>query len=89
MRVEIERTTTAFTSDVMKDAPAIYAQHFTAQELPDMLAFYKSPTGIKALREMPALTGELAATVMPRLPSFQKELDQRLRIIMQKHGYKE
>jgi len=53
LRAEFERTVNALTADVMKSAPAIYAKHFTAQELRDMVAFYKSPSGVKALHEVP------------------------------------
>jgi hypothetical protein len=44
LRTEFEKSVTSFTADVMKDAPAVYARHFSAQELRDIVAFYKSPT---------------------------------------------
>ena len=49
MRTEFEHTLTSYTNEMMKDAPTIYARYFTAGELREMIAFYKSPTGMKAL----------------------------------------
>jgi hypothetical protein len=39
-------------------AAQIYAGHFTAEELNQVLAFYRTPTGQKFLRQLPELTQE-------------------------------
>jgi hypothetical protein len=88
LRGEVERSTIALATDLMKDAPAIYARNFTVQELHDLAAFYKTPAGAKALRIMPTIMAEIGATLGPRLPAFQQGLGQRIAMIMQKHGYK-
>jgi uncharacterized protein len=87
MRAEFQAALAAFTGDVMKEAPALYAKYFSAGELHDMLAFYKTPTGIKTLHTMPALTGEIAALIGPRAQSFQRDLTGRITAVMKKHGY--
>jgi hypothetical protein len=89
MRAEFERTLKSFTGDVMKDAPEVYARHFSAQELRDMVAFYKSPSGAKALHEMPKVMADVGARMGPRVQALQSDLDQRMRAILQKHGYKD
>ena len=89
LRAEFEKTVGALAGDVMKDAPAVYARHFTAQELKDILAFYKSPTGAKALREMPKVLADVGVQMAPRMQAFQSDLNARLRAILQKHGYKD
>lgn len=89
MRAEFEKAITAFTAQTMQDAPAIYAKHFTAQELRDLLAFYKTPTGAKALKAMPQVTAEITAQMMPNMQPFQTDLVTRLRAIMRSHGYKD
>jgi uncharacterized protein len=89
MRGEFERTVTAFTGEVMKDAPAVYARHFSAKELREMVAFYKSPTGTKALHEMPKVIADVGAEMAPRMQAFQSELNDKMRAILQKHGYKD
>jgi hypothetical protein len=88
MRVTFEQALTTFTSEVMKNAPEVYARHFTAPELRDMIAFYKSPTGVKALREMPKVMADVSAQTAPRLQAFQNDLNSRIQAILAKHGYK-
>ena len=88
LRTEFESTLSSFTTDVMKDAPAIYAKYFSVQELHDLLAFYKSPTGAKALKTMPLITADITADMLPRLESFQSTLGQRMKAVMDRHGYK-
>ena len=88
IRAEFERSLTDFTGEVMKDAPETYARHFTAQELRDMVAFYKSPSGAKALREMPKVMTDVGARLAPRLQTLQTGFDACMQAILQKHGYK-
>jgi uncharacterized protein len=89
MRGEFEQTVTAFTADVMKDAPQVYARHFSAQEIKDMVAFYKSPTGVKALHEMPKVMADVGTQMAPRMQAFEGDLNARVRAVLQKHGYKD
>ncbi|HEY5217438.1 MAG TPA: DUF2059 domain-containing protein [Pseudolabrys sp.] len=88
LRTEVERMVVSLTGEVMKNAPAIYARNFSAQELRDILAFYKTPTGAKALRVMPKVMADVGATLAPHMPAFQRDMGGRLDAIMQKHGYK-
>ena len=88
MRTEFEGTLKAFTGEMLKDAPEVYARHFSAQELRDMVAFYKSPSGSKALHEMPKVMADVGLRMAPRLQTLQSDLDQRMGAILQKHGYK-
>ena len=87
MRSEFERAVAELTGDVMQDVPSIYARHFSAQELRDMIAFYKSPTGVKSLKEMPALLAEVSQQVAPRMQRMQTDLNARMETIMRNHGY--
>lgn len=88
LRAEFERSLAALTGEVMKDAPAVYARYFTAAELDDMVAFYKSPTGVKALHMMPQVMSDVMNQMMPRMQTFQQDLHDRIAAIMLKHGYK-
>ena len=58
LRREFERIQIAFVTEAMKDAPPIYARHFTVAELHELSAFYRTPIGAKALHEMPQVMGE-------------------------------
>jgi hypothetical protein len=89
LRGEFEKTLNAFSAEVMKNAPTAYARHFSAQELKDMVAFYKTPTGMKALHEMPKVMADVGAQMAPRVVAFQSDLNARMRAILQNHGYKD
>ena|ERR1700760_1525088 len=88
MRTEFEHTLTSYTNEMMKDAPTIYARYFTAGELREMIAFYKSPTGMKALHTMPKVMTDVAGIMVPRMQSFQNDMNARLMAVLVKHGYK-
>jgi hypothetical protein len=57
----------------------LYASRFSEAELKDMLAFYKTPTGAKLVRELPGIMRESAVWASQLLP-------QRLPPLMAKHG---
>jgi uncharacterized protein len=57
----------SITDDAFKDFPVdemadaiipIYQRHFTRADLDAIIAFYKSPTGLKLLKERPAMMAE-------------------------------
>jgi len=84
---EIERQIAKFTSENMKDAPALYTKYFSAQELNELAAFYRTATGAKALQVMPRLMGEFMTQMLPRMQGFQNELAVSVQNVMKKHGY--
>lgn len=88
LRVEFERAIAQFVNETMKSAPPVYARNFTAQELRDILAFYKTPTGAKALHTMPKVLSEVLLEMTPRAQAFQDELDAKMTAILAEHGYK-
>jgi uncharacterized protein len=88
LRGEFERSVAAFAGETMKYAPAVYARHFSAQELHEIVAFYRTQTGAKALHVMPKVMGDVMAQMGPRVQAFQEELNTKIVAILQKHGYK-
>jgi hypothetical protein len=61
--------------DAIKDDVAkIYAKHFNEQELKDLIKFYKSPTGQKTLKELPAIMMEGRALGMQKVSAHMDEL---------------
>lgn len=87
LRSEFERLLAKFSSDAMKDAPAIYAKYFTAQELRELAAFYRTAAGAKALQMMPKVMGEYMTGMLPRIQALNDQVTASVRTIMQKHGY--
>jgi hypothetical protein len=88
MRSVFEGSLTRFTHEMMLDTPAIYARYFSVQELRDMIAFYKSPTGAKSLQMMPKVIADVSSRMAPRMQLFQQDLVSKIQAVMQKHGYK-
>jgi uncharacterized protein len=87
LRTEFERIQLAFVTDAMKEAPPIYARHFTVAELGELKAFYRTPTGAKALLELPLVTGEFATHLVPRLQDVQRQTSEGFNKILREHGY--
>ena len=71
----------------MKEAPPIYAKHFTVEELHQLAAFYRTPTGAKALHEIPQVMGEMTALLVPRLQDVQRQTGEAFGKILREHGY--
>jgi hypothetical protein len=88
LRSEVERSTQQFVIDSMQDMPLMYARYFTADELRQLAAFYKTPLGAKALSQLPRVMAEYSATLPPRMTAFQQQLQGRLQAVLQKHGIK-
>ncbi|HYA07660.1 MAG TPA: DUF2059 domain-containing protein [Xanthobacteraceae bacterium] len=70
------------------DATArIYASHFTEQELKDLLTFYKSPVGQKALVEEPQVLDEAMSNAGGWGDSLSQEVMASMREEMKKRGH--
>ena len=55
----------------------LYDRHFTEKELADLIAFYKTPTGQKVVKEMPKLYDEtITAAQTDLLPEVMKLIEQ-------------
>ena len=64
---------------LMSEMPQVYARHFTADELNDLLAFQTSPLGRKAMEVQPKIMGEIMPRMMSRLPQVQAAVQEALR----------
>jgi hypothetical protein len=71
----------------MQDIPAIYVRYFTADELRQIAAFYQTPAGAKALQTLPKVMSDYFGTIMPRMASFQQQMNTRMQAILERHGY--
>ena len=74
-------------ADIVKEAAPIYARHFTADELHQLTAFYRSPVGVKAMHELPQVMGEFVATITPRMQNLQTQAVEGFNKILRDHGY--
>lgn len=64
--------------DMIEEIVPLYARHFTADEMRQLAAFYRTPVGAKALEKMPLLMGEGMKigqkVVEPRVQKLMREL---------------
>jgi uncharacterized protein len=78
-----------FKWDVMKPQIAkIYADAFTAAELQDMIAFYKSPTGQKTVEKLPGVTQQIMALALSGVQAHMPEFQQRVGALIQDYKKK-
>jgi len=87
LRGECDRIFFDYMTSLMDDAPALYARHFSAAELREVLAFQRSPVGQKSLREMPQLMGELFQIIMPKLQQAQGQLIDAFAKVARQKGF--
>ena len=87
IKADFDRIAKKYVLQAMKIAPDIYAQHFTADELRQMLAFYKTPLGDKMLTEVPRVMADFMSRAMvPLMGPMQTELQEALEVTLRKHG---
>jgi uncharacterized protein len=84
---ELQRIVHDNVVDTLKLAPPIYAKHFTVAEMHDIIAFYQTPTGAKALRELPKVMGEFTAEMVPHLQNLRVQTADAINKILREHGY--
>jgi hypothetical protein len=83
---EYEKLQISYISEIVDEAPSIYARYFSAQEMRDITAFYRTPAGAKTLKVMPRATADLFALVTPRMQGMQERVNLAFLNILQKHG---
>ena len=71
-------------SVIKNDIANIYAKHFTKEELNDLLKFYQSPTGKKAIKEMPSIMMESRELGMKKVATHMGELQKIIESVMKK-----
>jgi hypothetical protein len=86
LRGEFERIRLARLSEIVKDVPAIYARHLTAEDMRALAAFYSTPTGAKMLQVMPKILPEAFATVLPRMQTMAAETQESFVRLLRERG---
>jgi len=86
LRSEFETIQMRYMAGIMTDAPKIYAKHFTAAELRDMLSFYKTSTGQKTLKVMPQVMTDIFAMIMPQMQGLQVQIITAFQEVLRKKG---
>jgi hypothetical protein len=66
----------------------IYAAAFTEAELRDMIAYYKSPTGQKAVEKLPDVTQQAMARALSGVQAHMPDFQQRVGALIQDYKKK-
>jgi hypothetical protein len=75
-------------AEILDMVAKTYAEHFTEQELKEIVAFYKTPTGKKMLAQEPVAIDQSLKAAQDWANQFSDVVLQRFRTEMQKKGYK-
>jgi len=86
LRREFERLQSSYLAELMSEQPAIYARYFTADELREIIAFYQTPTGSKALLMIPRAMTEFMGREIPRMQIKQQQMLQAFDAILRARG---
>jgi hypothetical protein len=87
LRSELDRVVGNYFAEIMKDAPALYARYYTVQEMHEIIAFYRTPTGAKTLKVMPQAMADISASMAPRMQGLQEKVSLAFLNVLQKRGY--
>ena len=71
--------------DLKPQMVELYTQEFTEPELKEMLAFYQSPTGRKALAVMPAIMQQMAKIQQAYFQGKQQSLNNKIAPVIDKY----
>jgi hypothetical protein len=87
LRREFEQRQANFAGQFAKEVPAIYARYYTADEMREIIAFYRTPTGTKMRAIASRIDGDIAALTSSDLPALESQLVQSFNAILRQHGY--
>jgi hypothetical protein len=74
-------------SELVEATARIYASHFTEQELKELLAYYQSPIGQKAIAEEPKIIEQSMASAGSWGDNLAQEVMASMRAEMKKRGH--
>jgi hypothetical protein len=74
-------------AEPLTEAARVYASKFSEQELKDILAFYKSPTGKKVIVQEPVIIEESLGAVDRWAQTLTEEIAGKFRVEMKKKGH--
>lgn len=87
LRKDFEQVQVSAIVSGMKESAPSYARYFTAQELREIIAFYRTPVGAKAMIGMPLANSEIIKGIGPRMQMLSAMVNQRFALILQQRGY--
>jgi len=87
LRREFERIRLEKLQGLLKDTPAIYARHLTPEEMRDIAAFYRTPTGTRLMQVVPSVVAEILAIALPGMPGVINDTHEEFLKLARERGY--
>jgi hypothetical protein len=87
LRREFERIRLEKLRALLKDAPAIYARHLTPDEMREIAAFYRSPTGTRLMHVVPSVMAEIMGIALPGMPGVINDTHEAFLQLARERGY--
>jgi uncharacterized protein len=84
---ETKKFTEEKLPELIEKLVPVYANHFTHEEVKALLAFYRSPLGMKTLKELPLIANESLGIGNFWGKSVMPDLQGRINARLQKEGY--
>jgi len=78
MELIIEETKELTNKIVDENMVSIYSKHFSDEEIKDLIAFYKTPTGKKLIEKQTIISKESMELTMKYMPEFQKKITEKI-----------
>jgi uncharacterized protein len=85
--VDVQKQFEPRVTEIVDASARIYASHFTEQELHDLLAFYQSPLGQKAIAQEPDVLSESMIFAGNWASNLAPEAANAMRVEMKKRGH--
>jgi len=83
----LEKEYSVRTKELLDRAARIYATHFSEPELKQILSFYQSPLGLKAIDEEPKALDESMTMAGTWAGDFSQDVINKMRAEMKKRGH--
>ena len=87
LKQEFERIRLAKLRAVIQDLPQIYARHLSPQEMREITAFYRTPTGTRLMQVVPSVVGEIFAIVLPAMPNLVNDTHEDFLRLARERGH--
>lgn len=87
VREVVEESFAGLKPDLVRFTGTFMVSNFTENEIRDLIAFYKTPTGRKSLTLVPKMTQELSVWIAPTMERVQAEMAEKLRKRLKKEGF--
>jgi hypothetical protein len=87
MREVMSETFAELGPEIARFSGNFMVQNFTEDDIRNMISFYRTPTGQKALTLLPKMTQEMTGWLVPMMKALQGRLLERLNERLQPKGY--